>query len=473
MPRRPTAPLVANPVLIGAVTTIVVIVAVFLAYNANNGLPFVPTYTLKARVPDAANLVRGNQVRIGGARVGVVSDIVAVPGPDHTTQAQLTLKLQTSVRPLPVDSTVVIRPRSALGLKYVEITRGHRSSGFSDGATMQLSRARPEPVELDQFFDVFNARTRAAIQVNLTELGDALAGRGDALNEAIAGLPVLLVNLRSVTANLASPATNLRRLFPSLEAAAAALASVAETQASLFVNLDSTFSALAAVRDPIERSIAGAPPALRTAVAELPRQRPFYANTARLFRRLRPGFTALDQAAPDLASTVGFGAPALRRTSALNDRLTGALRALEGFAEDPEVRAGVRGLVQTAAILNPIFAFLTPAQTTCNYLALFFRNAASMFSEGDRNGARLRFNLVVLQQGPNSEAGPAAAAANGPASSDPLRANNFLHVNPYPNTASPGQIRECEAGNESYLRNRAVIGHEPGNQGTLHDGRHG
>jgi hypothetical protein len=36
----------ANPVLIGAATTLVVIVAVFLAYNANNGLPFVPTYAL-------------------------------------------------------------------------------------------------------------------------------------------------------------------------------------------------------------------------------------------------------------------------------------------------------------------------------------------------------------------------------------------------------------------------------------------
>ena len=48
--------------------------AVFLAYNANNGLPFVPTYQLKADVPSAANLVKGNDVRIGGARVGVVND---------------------------------------------------------------------------------------------------------------------------------------------------------------------------------------------------------------------------------------------------------------------------------------------------------------------------------------------------------------------------------------------------------------
>ena len=33
--RRPNASIVANPVLVGAVTTLVVLVAVFLAYNAN------------------------------------------------------------------------------------------------------------------------------------------------------------------------------------------------------------------------------------------------------------------------------------------------------------------------------------------------------------------------------------------------------------------------------------------------------
>src|SRR5207237_8999656 len=75
--RRRSASIAANPVLIGAATTLVVLVAVFLAYNANNGLPFVPTYQLKAEVPSATNLVKGNDVRIGGARVGVVDAIQA------------------------------------------------------------------------------------------------------------------------------------------------------------------------------------------------------------------------------------------------------------------------------------------------------------------------------------------------------------------------------------------------------------
>jgi hypothetical protein len=38
-------------------------------------------------------------------------------------------------------------------------------------------------------------------------------------------------------------------------------------------------------------------------------------------------------------------------------------------------------------------------------------------------------------------------------------------VNQYTNTAAPGQVHECEAGNEPYLPGQR-IGHVPGNQGT-------
>ena len=120
MRRRRASSIAANPVLIGAATTLVVIVAVFLAYNANEGLPFVPTYQLQAEVPDAANLVKGNDVRIAGTRVGTVTTIAPQKHSDGSVTAVLTLKMQTSVKPLPKDSTVLIRPRSALGLKYVE-----------------------------------------------------------------------------------------------------------------------------------------------------------------------------------------------------------------------------------------------------------------------------------------------------------------------------------------------------------------
>src|SRR4051794_32791677 len=148
--RRGSASIAANPVLIGAATTLVVLVAVFLAYNANSGLPFVPTYQLEADVPNAANLVVGNDVRVGGTRVGTVSKIEPVAGRNGTVSARLTLELEEAIRPLPVDSTVIVRPRSALGLKYVQLDRGRSSRGFEDGATIPIRRTTPVPVEFDE-----------------------------------------------------------------------------------------------------------------------------------------------------------------------------------------------------------------------------------------------------------------------------------------------------------------------------------
>ena len=196
----------ANPVLIGAATTLIVVVAVFLAYNANAGLPFVPTYQLKAEVPSAANLVKGNNVKLGGSRVGAVSDITPVTHKDGSVTALLTLQLETVVKPLPIDSTVIVRPVSALGLKYVQLTKGTSDKGFQDGATIPLRNAQPKPVEFDEVLNTFDDKTRKAQQEILQAYGDGFAGRGQDLNRAIQDFRPLLVNLVPVMRNLVEPA---------------------------------------------------------------------------------------------------------------------------------------------------------------------------------------------------------------------------------------------------------------------------
>jgi ABC-type transporter Mla subunit MlaD len=135
--------LAASPVLIGAVTVLVAIVAVFISYSANQGLPFVPTYKLNAEIPNGAKLVPGNEVRAGGFRVGVVDDITAVrrtvDGREQSV-ARLVLKLDKKIEPLSVDTRVSVRPRSALGLKYVELIPGHSRRTFETGSTVPLWR---------------------------------------------------------------------------------------------------------------------------------------------------------------------------------------------------------------------------------------------------------------------------------------------------------------------------------------------
>jgi len=460
--RRGSASIAANPVLIGAATTLVVLVAVFLAYNANSGLPFVPTYELRADIPNAANLVVGNDVRIGGTRVGTVSAIDPVVRRNGAVAARLTLKLDTTIKPLPVDSTVLVRPRSALGLKYVEITKGTSSKGFDDGDTVPLRNAKPQPVEIDEVLNTFDAKTRRAAQVNLLNFGNALAGRGADLNTFINEVNPLLVNLVPVMRNLSDPRTRLPQFFQALERGARIVAPVAQTQADLFANLDTTFSALSDVSDDIRSSIRGGPAALDAAIKGFPVQRPFLANSEALFRELKPGVHALRKTSGDLADAFEVGTPALKRSVALNKRLSSSFLALQRFAEDPLTTLGVRDLHNLANILNPTLADLRPVQTVCNYITLWFRNVSSLLSEGDKNGTWQRFIVVAAPSGPNNEGGPASAPANGPGP-------NYLHTNPLPNTPGGGRTNECEAGNEPWLPGRSVIGNVPGNQGTNHD----
>jgi virulence factor Mce-like protein len=459
MRRRGAGSIASNPVLIGAATTLVVIVAVFLAYNANNGLPFVPTYQLQVNVPSAANLVKGNEVRIGGTRVGTVDKITPERGPNGQYYAQLEMKLQTSVRPLPKDSAVLIRPRSALGLKYVEITTGHAKQGFADGSVVPLANARPLPVEIDQVLNTFDDKTRRASQINLFEFGNALTGRGQDVNTAIENLNPLLTNLIPVMKNLADPRTRLARLFQALERASSITAPAAQTQADLFRDLDITFNALAGVAPQIKESIRLGPNSLDTPIRDLPFQRVFLLNNQRFFHELRPGVRALRTAAPALADAVTVGTTTLIRSEAFNRRLKPLFASLERFAADPLVTLGlrdVRKLVTTVA--NPIHR-LVPAQTVCNYLGLWFRNVASLLSEGDKNGTWQRFIIVSAPSGSNNEGGPSSAPADGPST------DNHLHTDPYPTVNNT----TCEAANEVYAPGKTLIGHAPSNNGTLHD----
>jgi virulence factor Mce-like protein len=448
------------------VTTLVTIVAVFLAYNANNGLPFVPTYNIKAELPSGANLVKGNEVRIGGERVGTVSDIQPVRHQNGVATAVISMKLEKRVDPLPKNSTVLVRPRSALGLKFVEITPGNAGSGYAAGSTIPLSQAQPHPVEVDEFLNMFNKPTRLGQELSIRGFGDALAGRGEDLNEAIRVLPPLFTDLQPVAANLASPRTRLNRFFPALNRAAGLTAPVAQTQADLFGNLDTTFTALASVARPfIQETISKGPPTLDTVTAQLPLQRPFIVNLTGFMHDLRPGVAVLPTTAPVLADALSAGIRNLPKTPQINKELEGTFKTLQTFSTDPLVPKGLTQLNNTFVSLKPTLAFLTPVQTTCNYVTLFLRNVASLLSVGDGNGTWQRFIIIATPTGPNSETGPSSAPANGPST------ENHLHANNYPNTASPGQTKECEAGNEVYTPGKTSIGNIAGNQGTRTDGQ--
>jgi virulence factor Mce-like protein len=457
----------SSPVLVGAVTVLVVIVAVFLAYNANNGLPFVSTYDLKARVPNADALVKGNEVRIGGVRVGTVRKVVPVQLENGEVAAELSLQLDKTAEPLPVDSTIMIRPKSALGLKFLQINPGEAERGFEAGETIPVASAKPEPVDIDEFFNMFDEKTREGIQRNNAGFGNALAGRGPQLNEALGALRELTVNGQPILRKIVEPSTNFAGFWRSLEALAATVAPVAETQAQMFVALDRTFAAFARVSRPyIQETIEKSPPTLDEVNADLPVLRPFLRNSARFFTALRPGVKALAETSPVIADSLHAGIPVLNASPVLNNQLQPTAEALVDFQEAPGVFNGLDLLTDTNRLLRPSLRYITPSQAVCNYWTLTFQNIADATGEGNSNGHWLELVSYGPPEGPNSLSTFAAAPAN-----DPADRENHVHFNPYPKTAAPGQGNVCEAGNEKFAPGETVIGHAADLWGTDTSGK--
>src|SRR5207244_4620132 len=178
MKRRRGGSLAGSPLLIGAVTTLIVVVAVFLSYNANNGLPFAPTYNITVALPEGSGLQNANQVRLGGTRVGLVSSLS--PHEDPRTGALTAvakLKLEKSIEPLPHDTRAIVLSVSAIGLKYLELEKGVSKQPLKPDHTIPISQTR-EPVDIDQLFNMFDKKTRLGNQLSLNNSGNRLAGRG-------------------------------------------------------------------------------------------------------------------------------------------------------------------------------------------------------------------------------------------------------------------------------------------------------
>ena len=481
--RRPPS-VASTPSFVGAVTVLVIVAAVLLAYQANSGLPFVPAFELKVDTPNAARLVVGNEVREGGFRVGQVTKIEPVPG--SRSGAQLTVRLDTSATPVPDDSTVRIRPRSALGLKYVELVRGTSRDELPEGATI-ATRSNAVGPELDDFFSIFDEPTRENVDRNLDYFGTALAGRGAAINRTLDAAPELLGDLAPVMRTLSNPDNRLVRLIQETGDITRVLAPVANPLARGFTGMADTFEALSrdpqALRDTIERS----PGTLQTGIETLPDTRPFLVRLASISDEVQGTARELRASLPAVNRALAAGTPVLRRLPEFTEDLEGSLRALRDLAKSPTTDITLAGLTDTMKTLNPTLRWAGPHVTVCNYFTYFWTNIADHISDEDATGTvqRVQVKLAPLEQ----ENSLLSFGATRPANVDhvdPVQHALFgdgveFHDQLYNAAVAPDGSADCEAGQRGYLkrlatgfaadRNYVLDSRTPGAQGPTFKGR--
>jgi phospholipid/cholesterol/gamma-HCH transport system substrate-binding protein len=482
MRRRRGQSIAASPVLIGATTVLIAIVAVFISYNANSGLPFVPSYELTAELPSGGKLVKGNEVRVGGFRIGVVKDIkptVRMVNGKRRAVALAELNLDKKLEPLARDSKLRVRPRSALGLKYIELQPGTSKATYESGDTIPVKQAS-EPLEFEDLYSTFDPDTRPHLQNSTAGFGDAFAGRGQAINRAIEALNPLFRSLTPVMQNLSDPDTELDQFFLQIGRASAQAAPVARTQALLFTDMADTFAALSANPRALQATIEKAEPTKNVSIDSFRVQQPFLIDFTDLSHRLRPAVAELPRSLPAITGALKLGTPVLPRTMELNENLEKALKEAEDLFENPNTLLALKDIHTALTVSRPAIEFIAPYQTVCNYVNYFIHplgEAQSVVQSGPTGGGTsLNQNMKVPNTHQQNNYGSSTGSRpwDIPSDQDPQGAHDKLgnplfrlYAPPYQPAIDAQGNADCQLGQNGYPN--GALSNGPYSKGDIQD----
>lgn len=187
-----TSRIVTNAIAFVAFTAFCVIGLVFTAANLGLQLPGQGGFIVKADFASAEGLVSYADVDIAGVKVGNV--VGQAQAPDGGTL--VTMKLDKSYD-LRTDTRAVVRPKSLLGEKYVELIRspGSSASSLSSGYTIPKAQTG-DSVSIDDVLNNMDAPTRAAMSQSLQQLGVALNNNAGNVNNSIDPIDQTIKNLQ-------------------------------------------------------------------------------------------------------------------------------------------------------------------------------------------------------------------------------------------------------------------------------------
>jgi phospholipid/cholesterol/gamma-HCH transport system substrate-binding protein len=281
------------------VAALVAVVLLATAAGGSNG-----SYSVRAIFDDAGNLISGENVKIGGVKVGTVGSVTPTP----TGKAAIVLNIENpGFKDFRSDASCTIRPQSLIGEKYVDcLPTQPRVEGtplppplhqirHGEGTGQYLLPVQntSSPVDVDLLGDINRLPEQQRFTIILNELGAGLAGRGSDLSEVIKRASPALQELDKVLEILANENKVLAKLAVDSNQALAPLAKVSSRVADFIVQSNTVAQAGAATRGALARNLALFPPFLEQLGPAVERVGAFAEQTT-------PTFAALKVAAPGL-----------------------------------------------------------------------------------------------------------------------------------------------------------------------------
>ena len=400
---RTARSLLGRVLAVGALAVVVLIVAL-LVLGGGGGAAYHLMFA------EAGQLVRGDQVQVGGVPVGSITDIQLT----RDYRARVTIHVDGSLAPLHEGTVAQVRvpSLSSVANRYIALSPGpNNSRALPGGATLPSSATR-EVVDLDQLFNTLDPKTRKGLSEFIQGTAEQYAGAGRDLGVSTEYFPPAL----TATTHFFSELVRDQPVFTSfLVESARAVTTIAgrkEQLADLIENANTTFRAIGSQQSQLARGLRQLPVTLRQGnrtFAELPStfgtlkqlvdtSKPTTKSLIKLFERLRPLVNTATPAVRDFSNSFS-------RPGANND-LTDLVRALPALAQalTTSSPSSVTALQESV----PITAFFGPYSPDLSGTLRTFGQAGAYY-DADGHYARLSPVFPSFTLGENNTLKPAAS----------------------------------------------------------------
>ncbi len=401
--RRTAGP--ARIIGLSALALVVLIVA-YLLFAGGSGANYHLIF------PEAGQLVRGDQVQVGGVPVGSVTNIQLT----RDFKARVTIHVDGSLAPLHAGTKAEVRvpSLSSVANRYVLLTPGvNNAAKLHDGATLPAS-ATKEVVDLDQLFNTLNPKTRLGLRQFIQGTAEQYAGAGRQLGESIEYFPPFLSASSHFFDELSRDQQTFTHFLVETAKAVTTIGARNESVTDLVENSNITFAAIGAQQKQLTEGLRQLPITLRqgnSTFAKLPSalgaltelveaSKPTTKPLTVLLERLRPLLKTATPAVRNLSHAFSLPGPS-------ND-LTDLVRALPQLAKvlSTASPSSVRALNESV----PITAFWGPYAPDLSGTLRTFGQAASYY-EGNGHYARVSPNFPDFHLGENNTLTPVTSTA--------------------------------------------------------------
>jgi phospholipid/cholesterol/gamma-HCH transport system substrate-binding protein len=383
----PLPPNVVRALAIGALALVVLIVA-YLIFAGGGGAEY------HLEMKEAGQLVKGDQVQVGGVPVGSVTNIQLTPD----FKARITIHVESSLTPLHEGTISEIRVPSLTGVanRFVALTPGpNNRPALPDGATLPASETR-EVVDLDQLFNTLNPKTRKGLQQFIQGSAEQYVGTSPQFGEATELFAPSFAAIDHFFAELVRDQGTFTDFLVESAKALTTLAARRESLSDLVEHANQTFQAIGSQQENLAQGLHQLPVTLNQgnqAFKEIPAtlssltkyidaQKPSIPDLTTLFQRLRPLVTTATPVVTDFSQ-------AISRPGTNND-LTEAFATLPELARALTTASpnGVRAEQEGV----PITAFFGPYAPELAGTFGTFGQAASYY---DANGHYVRASPIA------------------------------------------------------------------------------